>query len=149
MIHEHQNSNKIIERISRIYYFFKMRKQIENIIKKCNICIWTKHSQHRLYELLKSFSTSDCAWKSIALNFIVKLLKSKEKVMRTTYDSILMITDRLIKYKYFLSYKKVTFTEDLTYTFLRMIVANHELSNEIVLNKDKLFISKFWNFLMN
>ena len=54
-----------------------------------------------------------------------------------------MITDRLIKYKYFLSYKKVTFTEDLTYTFLRMIVANHELSNEIVLNKDKLFISKF------
>ncbi len=39
MIHEHQNSNKIIERISRIYYFFKMRKQIKNIIRKCNIWI--------------------------------------------------------------------------------------------------------------
>ncbi len=54
-----------------------------------------------------------------------------------------MITDRLIKYKYFLSYKKVTFTEDLTYTFLKMIVANHELSDEIILNRNKLFTLKF------
>jgi len=54
-----------------------------------------------------------------------------------------MITDRLIKYEYFLSYKKAKFAEDLTYTFLRMIVANHELSDEIISNKDKLFTSKF------
>jgi len=149
MIHEHQNLNKIIERISRIYYFSKMRKQIENIIRKCDICIWTKHSWHRFYELLKSLSISDCAWKSIALNFIVKLSKSKERVMKTTYDFILIITDRLIKYEYFLSYKKATFAEDLTYMFLRMIVANHELSDEIILNRDKLFTSKFWKLLMN
>ena len=149
MIHEHQDSNKIIERISRIYYFLKMRKQVEDIIRKCDVCICTKHNQHKLYELLKNLSTSDRAWKSIALDFIVKLFKSKKRVIKTTYDSILIITDRLIKYKYFLSYKKATFAEDLTYTFLRMIVANHELSDEIILNRDKLFTSKFWKFLMN
>ncbi len=149
MIHEYQDSNKIIERISRIYYFSKIRKQIENIIRKCNVCIQTKHSRHRLYELLKSLSTSDHAWKSIALNFIVKLSRLKERVMRTTYNFILMITDRLIKYKYFLSYKKATFAEDLTYTFLRMIVANHKLSDEIISNRNKLFTSKFWKSLMN
>ncbi len=149
MIHEHQNLNKIIERISRIYYFFKMRKQIENIIRKCNVCIWMKHSWHRFYEPLKSLSTSDHAWKSIALNFIIKLSKSKEKVIKTMYNSILMITDRLIKYEYFLSYKKATFAEDLTYTFLRMIVANHELSDEIISNRNKLFTLKFWKSLMN
>ncbi len=59
------------------------------------------------------------------------------------YDFILIITDRLIKYKYFLSYKKVTFVEDLIYTFLRMIVINHKLSDEIILNRNKLFTSKF------
>jgi len=149
MIHEHQSSDKIIERIFRIYYFSKMRKQIENIIRKCNVCIWMKHSRHRLYELLKSLSTSDHTWKSIALNFIVKLSKSKERVTRTMYNSILIVTDRLIKYKYFLLYKKVTFAEDLTYTFLRIIVANHELSDEIILNRDKLFTLKFWKSLMN
>ncbi len=149
MIHEHQSSNKTIERISRIYYFLKMRKQVEDIIRKCDVCIWTKHSQHRFYELLKSLSTSDHAWKSIALNFIVKLSKSKERVTRTTYDSILIVTNKLIKYEYFLSYKKATFAEDLTYTFLRMIVANHKLSDEIISNRDKLFTSKFWKSLMN
>jgi len=113
------------------------------------VCIHTKHNQHKLYELLKSFSISDHAWKSIALNFIVKLFKSKKRIIKTIYDFILIITDRLIKYKYFLSYKKVTFAEDLTYTFLRMIVANHELSDEIISDKNKLFTLKFWKFLMN
>ncbi len=149
MIHEHQNSNKIIERISRIYYFSKIRKQVENIIRKCNVCIQTKHSWHRSYKLLKSLSTSDCAWKSIALNFIVKLSKLKERVTKTTYNFILMITDKLIKYEYFLSYKKATFAKDLTYTFLRMIVANHDLSDEIISNRNKLFTSKFWKSLVN
>jgi len=149
MIHEHQSLNKIIERISRIYYFLKMRKQIEDIIRKCNVYICMKHNWHKLYELLKSLSTSDHAWKSIALNFIVKLFKLKKRVIETMYDFILIITDRLIKYKYFLSYKKATFAEDLTYTFLRTIVANHELSDEIISNRDKLFTLKFWKFLMN
>jgi len=61
MIHEHQSLNKIIERIFRIYYFSKMRKQIEDIIRKCDVCIYTKYNQHKLYELLKSLSTSDHA----------------------------------------------------------------------------------------
>jgi len=77
------------------------------------------------------------------LNFIVKLSKSKKRVIETTYDSILIITDRLIKYEYFLPYKKATFAEDLTYTFLKTIVANHELSDEIISDRDKLFTSKF------
>jgi len=63
--------------------------------------------------------------------------------MKTMYDSILMITDKLIKYEYFLSYKKATFAKDLIYTFLKTIVANHDLSDEIISNKDKLFTSKF------
>ncbi len=65
------------------------------------------------------------------------------------YNSILMITDRLIKYEYFLSYKKATFAKDLTYTFLRTIVVNHDLSDEIISNRNKLFTSKFWKSLVN
>ncbi len=57
IIHEHQDSNKIIEKISRIYYFSKIRKQIKDIIRKCNVCIYIKYNQHEFYKLLKSFST--------------------------------------------------------------------------------------------
>ena len=149
MVHGHQGSNKTIEKISRIYYFPKMRKQVKDTIRKCDVCIRTKHNRHRPYELLKSLSTSDRAWKSIALDFIVKLPKSKEKVTQTMYDSILVITNRLTKYEYFLPYKETTSAEDLAYTFLRTIVANHELSDEIISDRDKLFTSKFWKSLVN
>jgi len=98
---------------------------------------------------LKSLSILNCAWKSIALNFIVKLSKSKKRVTKTTYDFILIVTNRLIKYEYFLSYKKATFAKNLTYTFLRMIVANHELSDEIISDRNKLFTLKFWKSLVN
>ena len=77
------------------------------------------------------------------MNFIVKLLKLKEKVIEATYDFILVITNRLTKYEYFIPYKEATNAEDLTYTFLRTIITNHELSDEIISNRDKLFTSKF------
>jgi len=44
MIHEYQELNKIIERIFRIYYFSKMRKQMKDIIRKYDVYIQTKHS---------------------------------------------------------------------------------------------------------
>ncbi len=149
MVHGHQGSDKTIERISRTYYFPKMRKQVEDIIRKCDVCIRTKHNRHKPYGLLKSPSTPDRAWKSIALDFIVKLPKSKERVTGTTYDSILVITDRLTKYGYFLPYKEATSAEDLAYTFLRTIVANHGLPDEIISDRDKLFTSKFWKSLVD
>ena len=63
--------------------------------------------------------------------------------MYITYDSILIITDRLIKYIYFVLYKEATNIEDLIYTFLKIVVANYRTLEEIISNRDKLFISKF------
>ena len=56
---------------------------------------------------------------------------------------ILVINDRLTKMAYFLLYKEALNVEDLAYTFLRIVVANHRLSDEIILDRDKLFNSKF------
>ena len=60
-IQKHQDFDKIIERIFRIYYFSKLRKQIKNIIRKCDVYVKVKHDRHKSYELLKSFNTSDRA----------------------------------------------------------------------------------------
>ena len=119
------------------------------MIRKCDVCVRIKHDQHKSYELLKSLNTSDRAWKNIALNFIIKLLKFKNKIIEAIYDSILIIIDRLIKYEYFLLYKKATFAKDLIYTFLRTIIVNYKLLDEMISNRNKLFTSKVWKSLMN
>ena len=91
---------------------------------------------------MKSLSTLDRAWKSIAWDFIVKLPKSKERLTNVTYNSILVITDKLTKYGYFIPYKESSNTEDLVYVFLRIVVVNYSLPEEVILDRDKLFISK-------
>jgi hypothetical protein len=89
------------------------------------------------------------AWKSIALDFIVKLSLLKEALIKVVYDSILVVTDRLIKYARFISYKEGSTVEELVYTFNRNIIANYGIPEEIISNRNKLFISKFWKSLMD
>ena len=42
-----------------------------------------------------------------------------------------------------LLYKEASIVEDLTYTFLRTVITNYRLLEEIISDRDKLFISKF------
>jgi hypothetical protein len=89
------------------------------------------------------------AWKSIVLDFIVKLPLSKEVLTGVIYNLILIVTDRLIKYAYFIPYKEGSTAEELVYTFNRNVIANYGILKEIINNRDKLFISNFWKSLMD
>jgi hypothetical protein len=41
------------------------------------------------------------------------------------YDSIIIVTNRLTKYAYFIPYLKNSLAEDLAYMFYKYIVANY------------------------
>jgi hypothetical protein len=51
--------------------------------------------------------------------------------------------DRLTKYIYIILYLKASMVEDLAYVFLRVVVANYSIPEEMISDKDKLFISWF------
>lgn len=146
--HGHQGVHKTMERIKRTHYFPGMRKMVTRVVTECDVCIRNKAARHAPYGKLKSPDTPDQPWKSIAWDFVVKLPISKEPVTHVAYDSILVITDRLTKYAYFVPYKEATNAEDLAYTFLKIVVANHGTPEEIISDRDKLFTSKFWSTLM-
>ena len=61
------------------------------------------------------------------MDFIVKLPLSKKLIIRTKFDSILVVVNRLIKWEMFIPYKELFIAEDLAYIFLRWIVAKHRL----------------------
>ena len=126
-----------------------MRRFVEDALRKCNTCRKIKHKQYRPYGLKKSPKTPTGAWTSVALDFIVKLPLSREPITKVIYNSILVITDRLTKYGYFILYKEASSAEDLAYTFYKYVVANHGMPEEIISNRDKLFTSKFWKLLMD
>jgi hypothetical protein len=77
---------------------------------------------------------------------LIKRIKTAVFWMRyiVKFDSILTIVNRLIKYTMFISFKKTVTASVLAYTILRELISNHELLKEFIINRDKLFTSKFW-----
>jgi hypothetical protein len=143
----HQGTRKTLERISRSYYFPGIRKTVKEVVASCDTCIRNKAARHAPYGQMRSPSTPSQPWKSIALDFVVKLPLSKEQWTGREYDSILVITDRLTKYAYMVPYRESSTAEDLSQVFLRIIIANHGVPDEIISDRDKLFTSKFWTTL--
>jgi hypothetical protein len=61
----------------------------------------------------------------------------------------MIVTDRLTKYAYFIPYLESFSAEDLAYMFYKYIMTNYGFPQRIINNKDKLFTSRFWKFLIN
>jgi hypothetical protein len=51
---------------------------------------------------------------------------------KVKYNSILIITNWLTKYTYFINYLESLNTKDLAYTFLRTIFTNHGMLETII-----------------
>jgi hypothetical protein len=64
-------------------------------------------------------------WQDVVLDFVTKLPLSKESMTGVIYNSIIVVTDRLTKYAYFISYLKSSLAEDLAYIFHKHVIANH------------------------
>ena len=73
------------------------------------------------------------------MNFIIKLLKLKNSTNEKTYDAILMMIDRLIKYCHIIFFKKIYNVEQLKYVVLNRLIQYQKISKKLINNKDKLF----------
>src|SRR5450755_3285127 len=89
------------------------------------------------------------AWEDVALDFITKFPELKELIMKISFDSILVITDRFIKYGYFIPYKESSSAENLAYVFNKHIIGNYGILKRIISDRNKLFTLRFWKFLMD
>jgi hypothetical protein len=93
--------------------------------------------------------TSRGAWQDVTLDFVTKLSLFREPITGVIYNSIMVVTDRLTKYAYFIPYLKSSLAENLAYIFYKYIMANHGFPQRIINNRDKLFTSRFWKLLMD
>ena len=77
------------------------------------------------------------------MDFVVALLLSKDLITGLEYDSIYIVTDRFTKYAYIVPVLGTIDTNIIAQLFLRTIFVNHGILDEVILDKDKLFTSKF------
>jgi hypothetical protein len=69
---------------------------------------------------------------------------SKDLTTGVEFDSILIIMERLTKYMILVLFLTTGIAKDLAHVFLREVVLQHGLPEEIISDRDKLFTLKFW-----
>ena len=74
---------------------------------------------------------------------MVALLLSKDLIIGLEYESICVVTDRFTKYAYIVPVLGTIDANIIAQLFLRTIFVNHGILDEVILDKDKLFTSKF------
>ena len=123
-----------------------MRHNVNVYIKGCDVCLALKTVRHKLYCELQSLPLPTHWWKELSMDFVTGLpILSNWK--GDSYDSILVIVDRLTK---MVHYKLVKITINATSfaeVIINVIKRHHGLSNSIVMDKGSLFTSKFWSSL--
>jgi len=92
----HKGTAKTTELQQRKYYWPHMGDTIKRYVKNCDISQRTKVVRHAPYSLMKPNEAPDQPWKSISMDFITDLPKSKGN------DAILLVIDRLTKIAHFL-----------------------------------------------
>jgi len=92
---------------------------------------------------LKSLSRLTDSWKEITMNFITDLSSSKWK--EVMYDLILVIVNHYIKMTRYLLIKKTLTVVKLTELFFEQIALRYEILNDIIINRNNLFINVFWS----
>jgi len=143
LLAKHFDVNKISELLNCKYYWKSMIKNLKEYINTCDICQRVKMKRHLSYDELRSLSRLTDSWKEITMKFITDLLSSKWK--EVVYDSILVIVDCYIKMTRYLFTKKTLTVIKLAKLFFEKIVLRYEILNDIIINKNSLFINAFWS----
>jgi len=143
LLARHFDTDKISELLDCKYYWKSMIKDIKEYVNTCDICQRMKMKCYLSYDELRSLSQFTNSWKEITMNFIIDLLSSKWK--EVVYDSILVIVNYYMKMMHYLFTKKTLTVVKLAKLFFEQIALRYEILNDIVIDKDSLFISAFWS----
>ncbi len=139
----HFDADKISELLDCKYYWKSMIKNIKEYIDTCDICQRVKMKRHLSYDELRSLFQLTDSWKEIIMNFITDL--SSDKWKKVMYDSILVIVDYYMKMTRYLFTKKTLTVVKLTKLFFEQIALKYEILNDIIIDRDILFINAFWS----
>ena len=145
----HPGIARTTEKIRRHFSFPGMRTKVAQYIKKCDSCQKNKASRHAQYGNLQFREPPQKPWDEVTMDFIVKLPKSKDPATGTTYDSILVMVDRLTKYSHFVPCNETINAEQLGYLVLDRLIRYHGVPTTFITDRDKLFTSNYWKTLVS
>jgi hypothetical protein len=137
----HSGIQKTLGRLKENVYWDKMKDDVANYVKACNICQQTKHPNHLPYGLLQPLPIPTGVWEDISLDFIVGLPSFH------SHTVVLVVVDRFSKAAHFGMLPTHHTASKVADLFAKMVCKLHGMPKSIVSDRDPIFISKFWQQL--
>ena len=142
----HFSIDKTRDFVGRKYYWPSLRKDVEAYVKGCDVCLGSKAVRHKPYGDLQSLPVPTHRWKDLLIDFVTGLPISTDW-KGDSYDSILVIVDRLTKMVHYEPVKVTINALGLVEVILDVVVRHHGLPDSIVSDRGSLFTLKFWSLL--
>ena len=127
--------------VGRKYFWPSLRKDVESYVKRCDVCLASKAVRHNPYGDLQSLPIPTHQWKDLSIDFVTGLPLSADW-KGDSYDSILVIVNRLTKMVHYEPVKVTIDAPGLAEVILDVVVRHHGLPDSIVTNRSSLFTSK-------
>jgi hypothetical protein len=131
-------------KIAESYYWPGMMQSIENYVKTCDMCHRIKPTRRKQQGHLQPIEIPTKPWEVIQWDFIQSLPLS-ENYHGTTFNEILVITDKLTKQIELVPWHSTYTTEELAIMFLERIYAKHGMPKSFISDRDTLFDNQFWD----
>ena len=151
--HHHDNSlaghygiKKTCKLLTQKYYWPILRHNVEAYVKSYDVCLALKAVRHKPYGDLQSLPVPTHRWKDLSMDFVTGLPISADW-KGDSYDSILVIVDRLTKMVHYEPVKITINAPGLAEVIIDIVVRHHGLPDSIVTDRGSLFTSKFWSSL--
>ena len=123
-----------------------LRRDVEDYVRRYNICLALKAVWHKPYGNLQSLPVPTHRRKDLLMDFATSLLILTDW-KGESYDSILVIIDRLTKIVHYEPVKVTIDAPGLAEVIIDVVVKHHNFLDLIVPNQALLFTSKFWSSL--
>jgi len=134
----HPGRAKTFDLLDRQDYWKDMWKQVDQFVRNCHNCQWSRSSRHSTCGDLRQLPVPEKPWEDISMHFVVGLPECEG------FDAIWVVVDRLSKMRHFIPCHTTIDAIEMAKLSLRQIVRLHGLPATIVSDRSPQFASTFW-----
>ena len=140
----HLGVAKTYDRISRHLWHPLLYRKCFDIVQDCASCRENNVLHHKPYGLAQPIESPAIPFDTVGIDFVMGLPKSGDK----EFDSFATVTCKFTKVLRIIPNRVDNNAERFAERFYEQVVRYHGLPRTIVLDRDKLFLSKFWSKLL-
>ncbi|KAJ9519599.1 hypothetical protein QJQ45_013387 [Haematococcus lacustris] len=139
----HVGITKTLERISRMFWWPRMRSEVRHYVANCDACQRNKSVNTKPGGLLTPLAIPYDRWESISMDLITKLPPGEHG-----FDAIAVFVDRLSKMVHFVPCRESMNAESFARLFIDNVFKHYGVPREIISDRGSHFTAHFWASIM-